>query len=249
MKSNDPVSSAANLRVEEQSLGHTNTLNINRLLKKLETAISRGDHAKAAQLAHELAELKISCSVIRNKRNTSSESTASQDEASVVSFKTTQSSIRPNSLVFEDRSALSALHPNAEGVEATTPSNVSECFYDASERFENENIDANEYIYEYENENFVYQEGAASDFLPDARKGDRKPSEVVNKEKTTPSSAPQPTPPAQVEAASNASPTPSRRGVRVDPARREVKSDNISKLADESAVEVKDARNAPLPFT
>ncbi|ROT77067.1 hypothetical protein C7M84_004306 [Penaeus vannamei] len=239
----------ANLRVEEQSLGHTNTLNINRLLKKLETAISRGDHAKAAQLAHELAELKISCSVIRNKRNTSSESTASQDEASVVSFKTTQSSIRPNSLVFEDRSALSSLHPNAEGVEATTPSNVSECFYDASERFENENIDANEYIYEYENENFVYQEDAASDFLPDARKGDRKPSEVVNKEMTTTSSAPQPTPPAQVEAASNASPTPSRRGVRVDPARREVKSDNISKLADESSVEVKDARNAPLPFT
>ncbi|XP_047474650.1 uncharacterized protein LOC125028998 [Penaeus chinensis] len=238
----------ANLRVEEQSLGHTNTLNINRLLKKLETAISRGDHAKAAQLAHELAELKISCSVIRNKRNTSSESTVSQDEASVVSYKTTQSTVRPNTLAFEERNALPVIHPNAESVEATTPSNVSECFYDASERFENDNIDSNEYIYEYENDDFVYQVDAPSALLPDVRKGDNKPSEVVNKEKTSPVSAPRSTP-AQVEAASNASPTPSRREVRVDPARREVKSDNISKLTDESSVEVKDVRNAPLPFT
>lgn len=236
------------MKVEEQSLGHTNTLNINRLLKKLETAISRGDHAKAAQLAHELAELKISCSVIRNKRNTSSESTVSQEEASVVSFKTTQSTIRPNTLAFGERSALSALPPNAESVEATTPSNVSECFYDASERFENENGDSNDYIYEYENDNFVYPEGAPPALISDARKGDNNPSEVVPKEKTSPVSAPRSTP-AQVEAASNASPTPSRREVRVDPARREVKSDNISKLTDESSVEVKDVRNTPLPFT
>ncbi|XP_037777079.1 LOW QUALITY PROTEIN: uncharacterized protein LOC119574061 [Penaeus monodon] len=235
--------------VSRSNLWATPTLlNINRLLKKLETAISRGDHAKAAQLAHELAELKISCSVIRNKRNTSSESTVSQEEASVVSFKTTQSTIRPNTLAFGERSALSVLPPNAESVEATTPSNVSECFYDASERFENENGDSNDYIYEYENDNFVYPEGAPPALISDARKGDNNPSEVVPKEKTSPVSAPRSTP-AQVEAASNASPTPSRREVRVDPARREVKSDNISKLTDESSVEVKDVRNTPLPFT
>lgn len=132
-------------------------------------------------------------------------------------------------------------------MEATTPSNVSECFYDASERFENEHADSNDYE-DYENEGFVYQENAVSDVLSAVREGDNKPLQIANKEAKSPLSAP-PSIPAHVEAAPNASPTPSRREVRVDPARREVKSDNISKLTDESSVDVKDVSNAPLPFT
>ncbi|XP_042888731.1 uncharacterized protein LOC122264097 isoform X2 [Penaeus japonicus] len=241
----------ANLKVEEQSLGHTNTLNINRLLRKLESAISQGNHAKAAQLAHELAELKISCSVIRNKRKAGTESIVSQEDSSVVSFQTTRSHLRPSTLAYEDREAppvpYNYNNNDAEFVEATTPSNVSECFYDASERFENEHADSNDYE-EYENEGFVYQENAVSDVLSAVREGDNKPLQIANKEAKSPLSAP-PSIPAHVEAAPNASPTPSRREVRVDPARREVKSDNISKLTDESSVDVKDVSNAPLPFT
>ncbi|XP_018917886.2 uncharacterized protein [Bemisia tabaci] len=43
------------------------TLAINRLLRRLETAIAKGQHHQAAALAKELARLKISCSVVRQK--------------------------------------------------------------------------------------------------------------------------------------------------------------------------------------
>ncbi|XP_068206014.1 uro-adherence factor A-like isoform X2 [Palaemon carinicauda] len=59
----------ATLKVEEPNLGQMNTLNINRLLRRLEAAISCGKHAEAAKLAHELAELRVSCSVIRNPKD------------------------------------------------------------------------------------------------------------------------------------------------------------------------------------
>lgn len=41
---------------------------INELLHNLEDAISQGRHQKAAQLATELATLKIHCSVIQQKQ-------------------------------------------------------------------------------------------------------------------------------------------------------------------------------------
>lgn len=44
-----------------------NTLDINRLLRKLEGAIASGHHQQAAGLAKELARLKIHCSVIRQR--------------------------------------------------------------------------------------------------------------------------------------------------------------------------------------
>ena len=44
-----------------------NTVNINRLLRRLEVAISKGRHQEAAQLAHNLAEMRLSCSVTRNR--------------------------------------------------------------------------------------------------------------------------------------------------------------------------------------
>ena len=42
-------------------------MNINRLLRRLEAAISKGKHQEAAQLAHDLAEMRLNCSVTRNK--------------------------------------------------------------------------------------------------------------------------------------------------------------------------------------
>ena len=52
---------------DESSLGPTDTLAINRLLKRLESAISKGRHQEASQLAQELAQMRVSCSVVRTK--------------------------------------------------------------------------------------------------------------------------------------------------------------------------------------
>lgn len=45
----------------------TDTLEINRLLRRLETAIAGGELGQAAVLARELAQLKVPCSVVRQK--------------------------------------------------------------------------------------------------------------------------------------------------------------------------------------
>lgn len=55
--------------IAEREQGVMNTLGVNRLLKKLEAAIASGQHQQAAALAKELARLKISCSVIRQRSN------------------------------------------------------------------------------------------------------------------------------------------------------------------------------------
>lgn len=44
-----------------------NTLAVNRLLRRLETAIAAGRHDQAATLARELAGLKVNCSVTRQR--------------------------------------------------------------------------------------------------------------------------------------------------------------------------------------
>ncbi|KAK5646003.1 hypothetical protein RI129_004467 [Pyrocoelia pectoralis] len=52
----------------KNSLGNsTDTLEINRLLKRLETSIARGELSEASNFARELAQLKVNCSVIRQK--------------------------------------------------------------------------------------------------------------------------------------------------------------------------------------
>ncbi|XP_015516934.1 uncharacterized protein LOC107222188 [Neodiprion lecontei] len=51
-----------------------NTLAINRLLRKLEGAIASGQHQQAAGLAKELAQLKIHCSVVRQRSEKTKES-------------------------------------------------------------------------------------------------------------------------------------------------------------------------------
>ncbi|KRT79982.1 Ubiquitin [Oryctes borbonicus] len=45
------------------------TLEINRLLRRLETAIAKGEMTDAAVFARELAQLKVNCSVIRQREN------------------------------------------------------------------------------------------------------------------------------------------------------------------------------------
>ncbi|XP_076253743.1 uncharacterized protein LOC143192349 isoform X1 [Rhynchophorus ferrugineus] len=45
----------------------TDTIEINRLLRRLESAIAKGDLTEAAAFAQELAQLKVNCSVIRQK--------------------------------------------------------------------------------------------------------------------------------------------------------------------------------------
>ncbi|GJQ82784.1 hypothetical protein Trydic_g13487 [Trypoxylus dichotomus] len=48
---------------------NTDTLEINRLLRRLETAIAKGQLTDAAVFARELAQLKVNCSVIRQREN------------------------------------------------------------------------------------------------------------------------------------------------------------------------------------
>ncbi|XP_069936804.1 uncharacterized protein [Cherax quadricarinatus] len=165
----------ATLRVEESTLGQLNTLNINRLLKRLEGAIAHGNHADAAQLAHELAELRVSCSVTRNPRSTVN------NEAST--------------------SASAATLMESEAEQHFTDSNISP-------------------VHTLNNT----QTGSASEECHTC-------SENTEGLKNTTSS-----PPA------------TRRDTRVDPARREVKSDTISKLPDGPPVYMKNLSESVLPF-
>lgn len=59
----------ANLRNGNKLMeaSHKDTLEINRLLRRLETAIAKGEMTDAAIFAKELAQLKVNCSVIRQK--------------------------------------------------------------------------------------------------------------------------------------------------------------------------------------
>ena len=59
--------------LETEKLTRSNTLSITRLLKKLEAAIAKGDHAEAAVLAKDLATLKVSCSVTQQQEDVENE--------------------------------------------------------------------------------------------------------------------------------------------------------------------------------
>ncbi|XP_072377051.1 uncharacterized protein [Diabrotica undecimpunctata] len=50
-----------------RNLSRTDSLQINRLLKKLEVSISKGELSDASNIARELALLKVNCSVVRHK--------------------------------------------------------------------------------------------------------------------------------------------------------------------------------------
>lgn len=52
---------------EEQSTNYKPDIDINRLLRRLEQAISMGDMTEAADLAKKLAQLQVNCSVIRHQ--------------------------------------------------------------------------------------------------------------------------------------------------------------------------------------
>ncbi|CRL00748.1 CLUMA_CG014004, isoform A [Clunio marinus] len=66
LKSKDGIESfRANLRTK--TINQTNTLAINKILRNLETAIAEGKFDEAAQLATDLAKMKVSLSVTRQK--------------------------------------------------------------------------------------------------------------------------------------------------------------------------------------
>lgn len=54
-----------------KDVNNTDTIEINRLLRRLETAIAKGDLTEAAAFAQELAQLKVNCSVVRQKQDSS----------------------------------------------------------------------------------------------------------------------------------------------------------------------------------
>lgn len=66
MKS-EAASAAYNGDKNDGSAQMMNTVAVNRLLRRLETAIAKGQLKLAAKLAKELALLKINCSVTRHK--------------------------------------------------------------------------------------------------------------------------------------------------------------------------------------
>ena len=66
------MSSAAALHraqgVDAAGVPDVNTLAVNRLLRRLEATIASGQHQEAARLAKDLARLKISCCVTRQRK-------------------------------------------------------------------------------------------------------------------------------------------------------------------------------------
>ncbi|KAJ8964422.1 hypothetical protein NQ314_004921, partial [Rhamnusium bicolor] len=55
------------LSLQAKGMNNTDTIEINRLLRRLETSIAKGELTEAAIFAKELAQLKVNCSVIRQK--------------------------------------------------------------------------------------------------------------------------------------------------------------------------------------
>ncbi|VEN56802.1 unnamed protein product [Callosobruchus maculatus] len=69
-----------NNHVQAGSAKNTDTIEINRLLKRLETSIAKGELTEAAIFAKELAQLKVNCSVIRHRPQTAQEKKGIQIE-------------------------------------------------------------------------------------------------------------------------------------------------------------------------
>ncbi|XP_066944421.1 serine-rich adhesin for platelets-like isoform X2 [Macrobrachium rosenbergii] len=215
----------ATLKVEEPNLGQMNTLNINRLLRRLEAAISCGKHAEAAKLAHELAELRVSCSVTRTPKDKTSSDTGTQPSAISSSPPDVKSSY------------LNPQNNEAEVPRSHTPhSNVSECFYDACEMLENEEYDEHyndmSVTDTVDNTQTVSLLSHNAVVLKDHIQTSTSAQSVSGKEDGM-HNVQEDNPTANTQQAdSKESSCSSVRENRVDPARREVKSDTISKFPD-----------------
>nr|XP_045592793.1 uncharacterized protein LOC123754430 isoform X2 [Procambarus clarkii] len=253
----------ATLRAEEPTLGQINTLNINRLLKRLEGSIARGNHAEAARLAHELAELRVSCSVTRNPRNKSS------DEVTVPTF--------PDNLanpMMLSKAELINSNGSLDIPRTQTPtSNMSECFYDATDVIENEETEISEYnqldncaqlnnfkhnVYQIQTpETEVALNYPTSKAVIVTNSAVHSPASLLtstsdhtrNNTQTGTATGEVNTSGESLEDIMNTSCLhATKRDTRVDPARREVKSDTISKLPDGPPMYMKDLDKAVLPF-
>ena len=61
------VAAALDRSQAAREVSEVNTLAVNRLLRRLEATIAGGQHQEAARLARDLARLKISCCVTRQR--------------------------------------------------------------------------------------------------------------------------------------------------------------------------------------
>ncbi|XP_050718529.1 uncharacterized protein LOC126999735 [Eriocheir sinensis] len=258
----------ASLRVEEPALGQTNTLNINRLLKRLEGAIARGNHAEAAKLAHELADFRVSCSVTRNKNGSSSATLPTPTNQDVAATTTRSQDAQQHAPVPSDSESSGMQHPPS--------SNASECYYDAAEDMDDEELSVDDH-------DRLLDMGCVNSLealIQTKETRDPEPTPVIDAKPSTPVTksiqshpeqtsklepshaavngveAPQTaksseaTSTTQHEApkVSSNSPSATKRDARVDPARREVKSDIISKLPEGLHTHMKEEKQANQPF-
>ncbi|XP_045132138.1 uncharacterized protein LOC123516629 isoform X2 [Portunus trituberculatus] len=251
----------ANLRVEEPALGQTNTLHIGKLLKKLEAAISRGNHAEAAKLAHELADFRVSCSVTRNNKN--------ENRSTSAGSSTTQVNLSSNC---DEARQLAPIHSDAESSGMQASSNISECYYDATEVMEVDELSTDDH------DNLLDMASVNNlEKLVQQKENPYSLSKLEDSSEATTNSSvlPQPKQILEIDSSHESfngteaqevdtetetvpnmqetpkitySPSAARREIKVDPARREVKSDTITKLPDGLHVHMKENKESNQPF-
>lgn len=257
---NDTFFFTANLRVEEPALGQTNTLHISKLLKRLEGAISRGNHADAAKLAHELADFRVSCSVTRNNKNTTI-STSARSSTNQVDLSSSSHEVRQ----------LAPIHSDTESSGMQASSNVSECYYDAAEVMEGDELSISDHeslldmactnnleekitdpqatsVLSCTDSSMIITDSSVLAQPKQMTKTDSSHEafnstepQQVDKENDLPSNI------QETPKISN-SPSAARREIRVDPARREVKSDTITKLPEGLHIHMKENKQSNRPF-
>ena len=225
----------------------------------MEGAISKGNHAEAAKLAHELADFRVSCSVTKNNKSTSTYTYAGSSTNQVHS---------PSSS--HEIKQLAPIHSDIESSRMQASSNISECYYDAAEVMDDEKLS----IIDHENllnlEELVPQKETSDpqttsmlsctnssetltsfSVLPQANQISKTDSSHESFNGTDPQRIDKTT-----EMSSNIqethkisnSPSAVRREIRVDPARREVKSDTITKLPEGLHVHMKENKESNQPF-
>ncbi|XP_076053309.1 uncharacterized protein LOC143032427 isoform X2 [Oratosquilla oratoria] len=213
----------ANLKVAEPEIGQMNTLNINRLLRRLEGAITRGNHAEASRLAHDLAELRISCSVVRNPKIQGAPGIGvgladwAEQKVPHDARPPTLSRI-PEDIKDKNKGNIAEDTTSDDSESTVVPSDVSHSPKDSKV---NENSDK---VKTEEISDTQHKTGSKKecDSLPN---GSGKETEISNQEKRMA------VPEAELNSGQGAIPK-QKRETKVNVGRREVKSDTISKLPD-----------------
>lgn len=215
-------------------------------------------------MAHELADFRVSCSVTRNDKNATNNTSAVSPTNQGHSATNRQEANRPAPTLSEGESS---------GMQIPS-SNASECYYDAQEAVDDElSISEHDQLLDMGCINSLeelIQTKTISDPQVTPVMSSTKPSVPVTNsvhphpgetsEKELPQGAVNgielqqsnkqsgASPSTQETPKVNDSPSATRRDVRIDPARREVKSDTISKLPDELQTHMKEEKQTNQPF-